>query len=144
MKKFNYKFETIKKIKETQEKQAQKEVASVDLEIEKWEEKKLKLLDDAKKAREEFPNVSITISDVAFHKSHQLVLKHMIEDAQYKIDELQRIREKKMKVLIEKTRETKMFESLKEKHFEKYMKEQNMLENSQIDEFATQKYIRGK
>lgn len=143
MKKFNYKFESIKKIKKTQEKQAQKEVATIDLEIDKWREKRGKLLIEAKTARDEFPLENITVSDIAFHKSHQLVLKRMIEDTDEQIASLQNTREEKMSELLERSRESKMYEILKEKHLDVFIKEQNKIELSQIDEFATQKYVRG-
>ncbi|MBU1101684.1 MAG: flagellar FliJ family protein [Bacteroidetes bacterium] len=144
MKKFNYKFESIQKIKKTQEKQAQKEVATIDLEIEKWKEKRGRLLIEAKTARDEFPFENITVSDIAFHKNHQLVMKRMIEDTNQQISSLQLSREKKMTELLERSRESKMYEILKEKHLDIFVKEQDKIELSQIDEFATQKYVRGE
>ena len=144
MKKFTYKFETIKKLKKTLEKQAQKEVAEIDLEIEKWVEKRNRIAEEARIAREEFLNDVVTVSDVAFKKSHQLVLKRMIEDTDAKINALKKVREKKMDQLVERTKEHKIFETLKDKHYEKHIKEQNKIEMSQIDEYATQKFVRSE
>jgi flagellar protein FliJ len=144
MKKFVYKFETIKKLKKTFEKQAQKEVAEVDLEIEKWVVKRNKIAEEAKKAREEFLSDVATVSDVTFKKNHQMVLKRMIEDVDEKINALKKTREKKMEQLVERTREHKIFETLEERHHQQYIKEQNKIEMSQIDEYATQKYVRSE
>ena len=144
MKKFVYKFETIKKLKKTLEKQAQKEVAEVDLEIEKWVVKRNKIAEEAKKAREEFLSDVATVSDVTFKKNHQMVLKRMIEDVDVKINSLKKVREKKMEQLVERTREHKIFETLEERHHQQFTKEQNKIEMSQIDEYATQKYVRSE
>lgn len=144
MKKFVYKFETIKKLKKTLEKQAQKEVAEVDLEIEKWVVKRNKIAEEAKKAREEFLSDVATVSDVTFKKNHQMVLKRMIEDVDVKINSLKKVREKKMEQLVERTREHKIFETLEERHHQQFIKEQNKIEMSQIDEYATQKYVRSE
>lgn len=144
MKKFKYKFETIKNLKKNLEKQAQKAVAEVDLEIEKWTEKRNKIAEEAKKARDEFPIDNVTVSEITFRKNHQLVLKRMIEDTDAQISELKKVREKRMEELVEKTKEHKTFDKLEEKHLEKHLKEQNKIEMGQIDEFATQKYVRSE
>lgn len=144
MKKFKYKFETIARLKETLEKQAQKEVAEIDLEIDKWKIQLQNLMDEAQKARKDFPLKKTTVSEVKFAKNHQLILKKRIEETNKKISVLNEKRKVKMKELVERTKEKKIFESLREKHLEKYIKEQDKLELSQIDEFATQKFVRSE
>jgi flagellar export protein FliJ len=142
---FKYKFESIKKIKESLEKKAQKELAEVDLLI---EHTKLEILtlDNILKA------LKVKLGE---HKSIKAAEMHHInryEDylaaerrvLENKLDELETLRTQKLENLQTKQKEFKMFETMEEKHHTAFVLDANRVEQITIDEIANQKFVRSK
>ena len=55
---------------------------------------------------------------------------------------MQKNRIMKQEELVEKSKETKMFEKLKIKHHGEFIKDQNKLEQIELDDIATKKFVR--
>ena len=145
MAKFKYKFESIKRIKETIEKKTQKELSVIDLEIDKVKERIVKLLEDKKNRREErLAKKTLKVSELKFYENFDKSIDEKIELEKIELQSLLIDREEKKNELLEKSKETKMFDKLKEKHYLDFMKEQNKQEQIEIDDIATKKFVRGK
>ncbi len=140
MAKFNYKFDTIKKVKQIVEKKVQKEVAVIELEIEKrrneikeLELEKLKTVGELKNRK------SLKISEIQFVNNFEKLIEEKISNIKNEILGLEKSRQKKMEELTQKAKETKMFEKLEEQHLKQFIIEQNRLEQIEIDDIATKK-----
>ena len=144
MAKFVYKFESIKRIKESLEKKAQKEVAVIDVDIEKKKDECEKIINKERESRINFTKKSVSAGELQFIKNYELFLKAKRAEIQKDIEKLNTKREIKMKELVQKSKEHKIFNKLEEKHYDTFHKEQEHLEMGFIDELATQKYVRRK
>lgn len=139
MAKFNFKFETIKRIKDKLKSKAQKELSEVNLKIEqkisKIEETKRELLENKQMLRQG----GMKVSELHFYERHGIYLDGKIKKMIAELKNLEEEKEKKLNELVVKTQESKMFELLKEKHLAKYNEEQLKEENTFLDELAIQK-----
>jgi len=143
MSKFNYKFETVRKIKESLEKKAQKEVAEIDLVIDKHKIELQNLLVEAEEHQRKFSK-NIRISELKAQKGYLITLTKKIENIQLQIDTLILQREKKVLELIQKSKEHKIFDSLEDVYRDQYNEEEKRLDMVQVNETATQRFVREK
>ncbi len=144
MSKFVYKFEAIRQVKESLEKKAQKEVAVIELEIDKLNKEYNKILEEENSSREKFFSKNTLISEIKFKKNYELYLAKMRSDLTEKISKLNNQKEIKISELIQKSKEHKIFESLEETLHENYNHEEKHKEKQFVDELATQKFVRQK
>ena len=143
MAKFKYKFKSIKEIKERLEKKTQKELSIIDLEIAKNKEKITELNKLVKKGKIKMLNQdSIKVSELHFYSKYESYLLSQIELLQKHIQEKKIERQNKLNELVQKSKETKTFEKLEEKHFTEFVKEQDKIEQNELDEIAVQKFIK--
>lgn len=143
MAKFKYKFETIKKIKETMEKKTQKELSLIELEITKTNEAIKNLLVSKKLHKAKLTtNGTVKVNMLHCLQNYELLIDKKIETLQKHITELNKSKEKKIAELAQRTKEAKMFEKLKEKHYLDFLNEQKKNEQIEIDEIAAKKFVR--
>ncbi len=142
MAKFHYKFEAIKKVKEALEKKAQKEIAVIDLEIKKLEDEYKRLTELDLKSKKEFVKVHVSAGELQFMKGYELFLQKQRELITNKINKLNEKRKIKLDELVHRSKEHKIFNMLEEHHLNTFNSEQNKLELDQINEIATQKFVR--
>jgi flagellar export protein FliJ len=142
MAKFEYKFQSIQHVKEMQKKRAQKDLSIIEMEIEKCRNEYDNLQKMEDESKRDMPLKGITVADIKFRKGYELCISQKREVILKKIDELLAKKEIKMAELVKKSKEHKIFDTLKESYLEKFNKKQNKLELNQIDEIATQKYVR--
>ena len=143
MAKFKYKFKSIKEIKERLEKKTQKELSIIDLEIAKNKEKITELNKLVKEGKIKMLNQdSIKVSELHFYSKYESYLLSQIELLQKHIQEKKIERQNKLNELVQKSKETKTFEKLEEKHFTEFVKEQDKIEQNELDEIAVQKFIK--
>ncbi|MGE5352066.1 MAG: flagellar export protein FliJ [Acidobacteriota bacterium] len=143
MAKFRYKFESIKKIKETFEKKIQKEISLIDLEIEKQNELLKSLAEEKNKSRNSLSGRSfVKASELQFLSEVQNLLGLREKKIISEIANLEKVKETRMLELEQKTKEHKIFETLEEKHYEDFLLVQNQLEQKEIDEIASKKFAR--
>jgi flagellar export protein FliJ len=141
MQKYKFQFESIRKIKEALEKKAQKEVALIELEIEKLKNE----YNELKEEKENFMNSgkkNYKASELQFRYDYNELMDKKLEAIQQHIEEMNIKKEEKMQDLIQKSKEHKIFNTLDDNLKEKYMLEQNKLESGEIDEIAISKFIR--
>lgn len=139
MAKFRFKFETVKRIKDRLKSKAQKELAEVNVKIDqkkmKIEEAKQELLQSKLMLRGELTKVA----ELHFYERHGIYLNSRIKKMHKELEVLEVEKKIRLKELVSKTKESKMFELLQEKHFEKYKEEILKEENTFLDELAIQK-----
>lgn len=139
---FKYKFESVKKVKEALEKKAKKEVAVIELEIEKLNDKKKEIYNDIETSRGNNKDNKIRVAEIQARKSYEYALEKQIELIDNNIFKLDKEKKIKLSDLIKKSQEHKMFETLEEIHRESFAMEQNKAELNKYDEIATQKFVR--
>lgn len=145
MKKFNYKFESIKKVKLAFEKKAQKEVAEIEMNLKTIAETREKLTNEkaAEKKRILSKN-SLRASEVQFLNSYEKFMNEKIQSCDKQIMDFQKKLSEKLEELKKKTMEYKIFETLEEKHLDLFRTDQNKVEQKEFDEIASIKVSKEK
>ena len=143
MGKFNYKYEMIKNVKKILEKQAQKKLAEVDLKINSAMDKLAELrIERANFIEAKDQPGRAKIFEVQLKEDFLNQLDEKITAVENEIIELQEKRKEMFRELEEKTKEKKVFETLEEKHLDEFIKNENKLEQLEIDDIATKRFIR--
>ncbi len=145
MKKFSFKFETVLRVKEKKEEELKRELMRLQaLRIE--QEQLLEKIDNEKrraygeKAREK--QGGIDIMSLVYYEAYLNNLRKKISATEKKIKELEKKADDKRVEVIEASKEKKIFEKLKEKHFSEFKKMVVSNEQKQLDEIAVNKYNR--
>ena len=141
---FKFKFESVRKVKETFEKKAQKELAQIDLFITKHQTLRQKLIDEISELRNSTYRKKMNISELQFIGGYDTVLRQQIDMQTEVIIKLEKKREKKIEEVVVKTKEKKMLNQLEETHKENYNKEANAVELKFFDEVAVQNFNKAK
>jgi flagellar export protein FliJ len=144
MSNFKFKFESVRKVKETFEKKAQKELAQIDLFITKHQELRQKLIDEINELRNSAYKTKMNIAELKFIGGYDNVLRQQIEMQTEVIVQLEKKREKKVEEVVVKTKEKKMLNQLEETHKENYNRETNAVELKFFDELAVQNFNKAK
>ena len=143
MAKFNYKFASVQRIKYAIEKKTQKELSEIDIAIAKENKKIADLEDERKKMKEEIlSKKNIKVVELKFYENFEKNVNEKIETIEQEIKRLHKKRKMKQEELVEKSKETKMFNKLEIKHYNEFIKEQNKLEQVELDDIATKKFVR--
>ncbi|MGE5400397.1 MAG: flagellar export protein FliJ [Ignavibacteriales bacterium] len=143
MAKFHYRFESIKKVKETLEKKVQKEISLIDMEIEKSNESLQLISDEKAKARKIIAGRNnVRVSELQFHNEVEQLLELKAKKIREEVCNLEKAKENKIAELAQKTKEHRIFETLEERHYEDYLLLENQAEQKEIDEIATKKFAR--
>ena len=144
MSNFKFKFESVRKVKETFEKKAQKELAQIDLFITKHQALKQKLIDEINDLRNSAYKKKINVAELKFICGYDTVLRQQIDMQNEVIIQLEKKREKKIEEVVVKTKEKKMLNQLEETHKENFNRETNALELKFFDEVAVQNFNKAK
>ena len=142
MAKFVYKFESIKKVKEALEKKAQKEVALIEMEIDKQRSEYNRIADKESSSRRNGIKKEVSVAEIKFKKNYEQYLSRQKAAVMEKIIQLEKNKKTKLEELVQKSKEHKIFDSLEENYHDNFNKEQSQQELKFIDELATQKFIR--
>lgn len=144
MAKFNYKFDSVRRIKHAIEKKAQKELSEINIEIERAKKKIFELELERKKMKEEvLSKKNVKIAELKFYENFEKNINEKKETIEFEISELEKRKKLKQEELVERAKETKMFDKLEIKHYNEFVKEQNKLEQIELDDIATKKFVRG-
>ena len=143
MSKFNYRFESIKKIKDSLEKKAAKELAEIDVFIERQRQEYNRVVERSNNTKRDISHEKLSSFELKFIKGYEEDLKQQLLLIKLKINQLELKKDEKMIELVQKSKENKMFGTLKENHLEIFQLNENKIEMDSINEMATQKYIRG-
>jgi len=143
MSKFIYRFESIKKIKDSLEKKAAKELAEIDVFIERQRQEYNRVVERSNNTKRDISHEKLSSFELKFIKGYEEDLKQQLLLIKLKINQLELKKDEKMVELVQKSKENKMFGTLKENHLEIFQLNENKIEMDSINEMATQKYIRG-
>ena len=144
MSNFKFKFESVRKVKETFEKKAQKELAQIDLFITKHQALKQKLIDEINDLRNSAYKKKMNVAELKFIGGYDTVLRQQIDMQNEVIIQLEKKREKKIEEVVVKTKEKKMLNQLEETHKDNFNRETNALELKFFDEVAVQNFNKAK
>lgn len=144
MTKFIYKFEAIKNVKENLEKKAQKEVALIEIEIDKLKKEYDLLLEEEMVSRRKDFEKGVRVGDIKFKKSYESNLNKKRSQILEKINQLNNSKKIKLTELTQRSKEHKIFDTLEETLLEDFNQEQKHIESIFTDELANQKFIRQK
>jgi len=143
MAKFNYRYESIKNVKKNLEKKSQKELAELDIKIDKIKSNILELEDKKKQIKiNEKGQKIIRISDVHKKVHYEKYLDELIKTHQEVVNELNNQRKIKLEELVAKSKEHKIFNTLEEKTRVEFFYTENKLQQHQLDDISIQKFVR--
>lgn len=143
MTKFVYKFDSIRRIKETLENKIRKEVSLIENEIEVMNCRMKNVKVEIEKNKKSFTSrKNVKASELQFQTEVENLLQLDAANIQKEIIKLENQKQVKLNELVEKSKECKMFETLENKHLEDFIFEQNHIEQKILDEMAVIKYIR--
>ena len=147
MKKFSFKFETVLRVKEKKEEELKRELMR--LQALKIEQEHLHERIDrernqvhAEKGREK--EAGIDIMRLVYYETYLNNLRKKIHATEMKIKEFGKMADDKRDEVIQASKEKKIFEKLKEKHFNEFKKTIISNEQKQLDEVAINKYNRNE
>ncbi|MCB9206121.1 MAG: flagellar FliJ family protein [Ignavibacteriales bacterium] len=140
---FKYKFKTIKDVKQRLEKKTQKELAVIELDISNKKEEILIINEKLKENRKKKNESRIKkITELHFYEKYENYLEEQIKLIQKYINKKTVERNKKIEELIKKSKETKTFEKLEDKHLAEFVKVQEKMEQKELDEFAVIDFLK--
>lgn len=142
MSKFVYKYDTILRVKEILEKKILKEISEIEREIEKLEKEKILLVTKRKNLADKISIGKIKVNDYKSAKAAIKTIERLIVSIEKKIEEWKEKKQKKLDELLEKKKERKIFETLKEKMYEDYLIEDNRNDLKQLNEIAINNFNR--
>ena len=140
MAKYQFRFASILKVKETLEKKIQEEISVINMKIEQLNKQQLKINEERLKAIAQMNKVSVKVSDYQSMKMYNSHLEQQIELIKKEIENLLGKREAKQKELIEKKKEIKAFETLKENDYKNYLIEERRSELKVLNEVAIRNF----
>jgi len=144
MNKFRYKFDSVRKVKEIQEKKVQKEIALIELEVDNLHKILKMIFEEKSKVKEEVSKKkNVKVSELKFYDQEEQLLEMKAQNVLNDINQFESKKKIKIAELEQKNKEHKILDILEEKHYENFMIEQNQLEQKEIDEIATKKFVRG-
>ncbi|MBP7792959.1 MAG: flagellar export protein FliJ [Candidatus Goldbacteria bacterium] len=143
MKKFQFKFETVLKVKEKKEEKLKKELFKLNtLQIEQHQILE-KIKEEKTKTSKEKSGETVTdIQSLIYFEQYLNLLRKRIDDVNKKIQELQEQIDDKREEVITASKEKKTFERLKSHHLDDYNKIIIANEQKVLDEIAVSKYNR--
>ncbi|PJA95548.1 MAG: hypothetical protein CO129_11190 [Ignavibacteriales bacterium CG_4_9_14_3_um_filter_34_10] len=143
MGKFNFKFETIARIKETLKKKIQRDIALVDSKILKIIDNINSLKSGFEKEKKYYFGKHSKVNEIQSLERHEIFVKKKIIFFENEIKKLKGIRIQKIDELVSLSKGEKILETLKEKHLEKFNYEERKTEGKLFDELALRKSARG-
>jgi flagellar FliJ protein len=144
MSKFKFRFESVKSVKEAFEKKAQKELAQIDMFINKHQDLRNKLVEEVNTLRNSAYKKKMNVAELQFLGGYDQVLKQQIDMQTEVITQFERKREKKIEEVVVKTKEKKILNQLEMTHRENFYKDINVTELKNFDEIAVQNFNKVK
>ena len=143
MAKFKYKLQNILNIKQKLEEQAKQDFASARMEL-LQEEEKLEALIERKRGYEEqarrLREGTLNIRELEENKNAILTMEGFVSAQRAEVDKASRRLEKARIRMTEAMQERKTQETLREKAFEEFLREENRAESKAIDELTSYTY----
>lgn len=143
MGKFKFKFDNIAHIKETMKKKIQRDINLIDNKILKYQQAIEELKEEYEKEKKYYFNKHSKVNEIQTLERHEIFVKKKTNSFENEIKKLKILRSQKVDELVGLSKEEKVLELLKGKHFEKYQFEERKTEEKLFDELALRKSSRG-
>lgn len=140
MDKFKFKFQAVKKVKEIFEKKVEEEISRINQQIIEHRDQMSKVSDERKRLKETMVKQLRKVVDYQSMKSYDVQLEKEIAFILKKINLLIKKREEKQNELLERKKEVKAFEKLKENAYENYLIEDRKDELKVLNEVAVRNH----
>jgi len=140
MSKFNYRFASILNAKEIFEKKIKEDISLINREISSLKSQLEIIFEERIKTRREMIERSQRVSEFQSAKMYDSLLDKQIQLIERKIDQQRAKKEEKQIELIEKKKEVKAFEILKENQFESFTIDERRQELKELNEIAIRNY----
>lgn len=140
MAKYKFKFEPILKVKEILEKRTKEEISRIYLEIDGLKKQKEIVIKERKKILTEMTEHLSKVSDYQSMKMYDSHLEEEIIFIENKIGDCFKRLEKKQKELVERKKEVKAFETLKENDKDNFLVEERRDELKTLNEIAIRNF----
>lgn len=138
---FKFKYKNVEDIKERIKKNSEKEFFIIKKSVSEKEEEIKTLICEIQNS---FSHKSkLNAKEMIFLERYRESLVYKLEIKQRELGDLEKESEKKLKQLIEHSKEHKILDILEKKHFEDFHKEKLKAETKMFDEIANQKFCRG-
>lgn len=142
MAKFIYKFDSIIRIKEVLEKKVLKEISLLEKEIEYTNMKITALIEHKSELHNKINAGLIKAYEYKSGKAHFKSIEREIYNLEKKSGELKQRKQNKLNELIQRKKEKKIFETLKEKKLEEFNIDYNRAEMKDLNEIAISNFVR--
>lgn len=140
MAKYKFKFEPILKVKEILEKRTKEEISRIYLEIDELKKQKEIVIQERKKILTQMTEHLSKVSDYQSMKMYDSQLEEEIIFIENKISDCYKRLEKKQKELVERKKEVKAFETLKENDKANFLVEERRDELKTLNEIAIRNF----
>jgi len=140
MAKYKFKFESVMKVKEMLEKKIQEEISRINKEIDDSRFEMKHLLNENKRVSLQMTGKLVKIADFQSMKMYSTHLLQQIELIERKIENCLKKREVKQKELVERKKEIKSLEIIKESDYQNYLVEERKIELKALNEVALRNY----
>lgn len=140
MSKYKFKFEPILKVKEILEKRTKEEISRIHLEIDELKKQKELLINEREKILKKMTEQTLKVSDYQSMKMYDSHLEEELIFTESKINDCYKRLEKKQNELIERKKEVKAFEILKENDQENFLIEERRTELKTLNEIALRNF----
>lgn len=140
MGKFIYRFESIMNVKEILEKKIQEEISLINKEINELRNQLAAIIEERKRAQQKMIEQSLKAAEFQSAKMYDSLLEKKTLSIERKINQLLKKKEEKQKELIERKKEHKVFETLKENQREEFLLEEKRNELKELNEIALRNY----
>lgn len=144
MNKFEFKFQSVKKVKEVFEKKVEEEISRLNKQIAELKVHLRKIMNERRQLGEEMIERPSKVAGYQSMKSYDIQLEKEILSIRKKINTVGKKREEKQKELLEKKKEVKAFEILEEHAYEDFLIEDRRNELKVLNEVAVRNHERGK
>jgi flagellar protein FliJ len=138
--KYTFRFQSILAVKEMLEKKIQEEISVINQEIKRWNEQLQIIILEKNKIDKKMSEGTAKVSEYQSMKMYGSHLDQQIEQTKREIENCLKLRELKQKELVEKKKEIKAFETIKENDFQNYLIEERKSELKVLNEVALRNY----
>jgi flagellar export protein FliJ len=140
MSKFKFRFESVLNVKDILEKKIQEEILLIEKEIQEYKDKRQIVIDEREKTRRDMTSISLKASNYQSSKIYDSNLEKVIQSLERKIVQLYEKKKEKMNELVERKKEHKIFEMLKENDNQNFQIEERRSELKELNEIAIRNY----
>lgn len=140
MAKFKYKFESVLNVKIIMEKKIQEEISLIEKEIKEFNHKKQIVIGERNLARQLMKESNFRVSEYLSTRIFDANLCKVVKTIEKKIESLNENKMIKQNELIEKKKERKVFETLKDSQLQEYLLDERRDELKELNEIAIRNF----